>query len=478
MTASLTADLVTLSKQFLAKNELKFSLHLAKQDENLLDVIDFSLDEALAEVFALKVNAVLANSYLNSLDLNANLLQNAEFKIWANGKLIRTISGIVVELSQTSAAFGKICYQFNIAPKLWLLGLNQNSRIYQGQSVLEIVCSLLDMAQIKYQTLIYDQHQVREYVTQKRESDLDFCLRLLSEEGIIFWFEGEVLCLSDSHLGMTLAPSLIYNPEPQAGTKEYVIDNIKFAAKVTANEVILKDYKHTHPNVYLAGSASSNSSLNGQIFESFGRINDEAQGAQFAKYRLQAKQALQMSGTASSNCALLSPGKLFELSEHPLPQMNARFQVVRIKHYGSLPQTVTAIDHASSSQMALLRNEFEFIKGELDFKSPFKYKPLADGNELATVVGPKDEEIWVNDEGAVKVRFHWQQNEGNANKQTTWLRVAQASSGDGFGFVAIPRIGQEVTLLLARFITVQIICHMICLPTKPKPSSKPKRIKE
>ncbi|MBD2794401.1 contractile injection system protein, VgrG/Pvc8 family, partial [Xenorhabdus szentirmaii] len=62
---------------------------------------------------------------------------------------------------------------------------------------------------------LYDPHQDREYVTQKRESDYGFFSRLAAEEGISFWFEDEIAFFSDSHLGMTAGLPLTYSPQPE-----------------------------------------------------------------------------------------------------------------------------------------------------------------------------------------------------------------------------------------------------------------------
>ncbi len=73
-------------------------------------------------------------------------------------------------------------------------------------------------------------------------------------------------------------------------------------------------------------------------------------------------------------------------------------------------------------------------------------KPTADGDELATVVGPPGEEIYTNEQGAVTVYFHWDRRGKPDHSASCWVRVAQGWNGDGFGFMAIPRVGQEVII--------------------------------
>ncbi|WP_240651723.1 type VI secretion system Vgr family protein, partial [Serratia microhaemolytica] len=79
-------------------------------------------------------------------------------------------------------------------------------------------------------------------------------------------------------------------------------------------------------------------------------------------------------------------------------------------------------------------------------RAPFCHKPLADGDEVATVVGPPGEEIFVNEHGEIKVHFHWNRYDKPDDRASCWVRVAQAWNGNGYGFIAIPRIGQEVII--------------------------------
>ncbi|MFV8892337.1 type VI secretion system tip protein TssI/VgrG, partial [Proteus mirabilis] len=60
--------------------------------------------------------------------------------------------------------------------------------------------------------------------------------------------------------------------------------------------------------------------------------------------------------------------------------------------------------------------------------------------------GPPGEEIYTNEQGAVTVYFHWDRRGKPDHSASCWVRVAQGWNGDGFGFMAIPRVGQEVII--------------------------------
>ena len=77
-------------------------------------------------------------------------------------------------------------------------------------------------------------------------------------------------------------------------------------------------------------------------------------------------------------------------------------------------------------------------------RSSARRKPVIPGTQSAVVTGPQGEEIYTDNYGRVKVKFHWDRK-GQANETSScWLRVAQPWAGRGYGGQTIPRIGMEV----------------------------------
>ncbi|MFA2170626.1 phage baseplate assembly protein V, partial [Escherichia coli] len=54
------------------------------------------------------------------------------------------------------------------------------------------------------------------------------------------------------------------------------------------------------------------------------------------------------------------------------------------------------------------------------------------------------EEIFCDEHGRVRVKFHWDRYNSATEASSCWVRVSQAWAGPGFGNLAIPRVGQEV----------------------------------
>ncbi|WP_392565271.1 type VI secretion system tip protein TssI/VgrG [Utexia brackfieldae] len=421
------------------KTGLYFSIQIGELPLDTFDVVEFTLSEGLSDLFTL--TATLSSKNAN-VDLQPQLLQKAQLTVYVAGQKQRTVNGIVETAERGDSGFKRTFYTFIIRPLLWQLTLTQDSRIYHFKSVPEIIDEILQLFNIPFDKKLMDSHAMREYTTMKRESYYAFLSRLTAEEGITFWFEEDKLFYSDSHLGMTAGISLIYNPHPQAAHQHPVISALTYACSMRPTKAKVKDYRYSHPDVTMdAKSIAAKSLPTFEVYDSYGRYEDEQTAQQFSQYRLDALQADSETGQAVSNCMLLMPGKIFSLTEHPTQSMNNRWQVVRITHHGTLPQS---LDNERDDRPASLTNQFSFIPGKNEWRPPFIHKPLADGEEIAMVVGPAGEEIFVNEDGAVKVHFHWNRYDEADENASCWVRVVQNWNGDGFGFLSIPRIGQEV----------------------------------
>ena len=59
-------------------------------------------------------------------------------------------------------------------------------------------------------------------------------------------------------------------------------------------------------------------------------------------------------------------------------------------------------------------------------------------------LSPAGEEIFTDKYGRVKLQFHWDRYGQKNEKSSCWVRVSSPWAGKSFGFVQLPRIGQEV----------------------------------
>lgn len=428
----------TLGKGLLHTG-LVFTCQIGDLPKSTFQVTQFDLNEGLSELFTLSIHAV---SEQRDIDFANQLGVASSLTVSRDGKTIRTVQGLLASAEQGNTDGVKTWYQFVIRPEMWVMTLNQDSRIFQHKTVPQILQQLLDEAHIKYDNQFYqpELHQTRRYITQKRESAYAFWCRLAFEEGINFWFEeGPKLFYSDNHLGMTAGITLTYNPQAETDITDTTATTWRYTERLCSDVRIDKDYNPTRPSYPLSQNTTGDVHQQHPVFESYGRFQEEAEAQPLNQLRYEQSQNYRQTGSASTNCFALMPGKVFTLTNHPSAKMNSRWQVISVSHHGVQPSADNG-----GGEGTQLSNNVTFIPGTQEWRPPFHYKPLADGDELATVVGPDGEEIYTNEQGAVKVYFHWDRRGKPDHSGSCWLRVAQGWNGDGFGFMAIPRIGQEV----------------------------------
>ncbi|HID8063754.1 TPA: type VI secretion system Vgr family protein, partial [Proteus mirabilis] len=417
---------------------LVFTCTIGGLPDDTFQVTEFNLTEGLSSLFSLSISAVSA---LPFIDFQRHLGLASSLTVKRDGVLIRKVNGILAGAVQGNTDGVKTWYHFDIRPEMWVMTLNQDSRIFQHQSVPTILKTLLDEAHVKADCQFYreDLHPERLYTTQKRESAFDFWCRLAFEEGINFWFEEEQLFYSDEHMGMTAGIHLTYNPQADTDISDSTAMTWQYGEYLCVDETIHKDNNFVRPSYPLSHENKIEQGGQHSVFESYGRFQLDDEGRPLTQVRFEQLRNGSKVGQATTNCFALMPGKIFTLSQHPHLPMNDRWQVISVSHHGVQP-----LADNSGGEGTQLSNSVSFIPGTQEWRPPYRYKPTADGDEVATVVGPPGEEIYVNEYGAVKVHFHWDRRGSADHSASCWVRVAMGWSGNGYGFSAVPRIGTQV----------------------------------
>ncbi|MFS3861197.1 type VI secretion system Vgr family protein [Proteus mirabilis] len=417
---------------------LVFTCTIGGLPDDTFQVTEFNLTEGLSSLFSLTISAVSA---LPFIDFQRHLGLASSLTVKRDGVLIRKVNGILAGAVQGNTDGVKTWYHFDIRPEMWVMTLNQDSRIFQHQSVPTILKTLLDEAHVKADCQFYreDLHPERLYTTQKRESAFDFWCRLAFEEGINFWFEEDQLFYSDEHMGMTAGIHLTYNPQADTDISDSTAMTWQYGEYLCVDETIHKDNNFVRPSYPLSHENKIEQGGQHSVFESYGRFQLDDEGRPLTQVRFEQLRNGSKVGQATTNCFALMPGKIFTLSQHPHLPMNDRWQVISVSHHGVQP-----LADNSGGEGTQLSNSVSFIPGTQEWRPPYRYKPTADGDEVATVVGPPGEEIYVNEYGAVKVHFHWDRRGSADHSASCWVRVAMGWSGNGYGFSAVPRIGTQV----------------------------------
>ncbi|HBA8276422.1 TPA: type VI secretion system tip protein VgrG, partial [Escherichia coli] len=235
-----------------------------------------------------------------------------------------------------------------------------------------------------------------------------------------------------------------FNPDTSAGAETECVSMFRYEAHVRPSSVQSQDYTFKVPD-WPGMYEQQGESLNGQleqyeIFDYPGRYKDEQHGKDFTLYRIESLRSDAEKATGQSNSPKLWPGTRFTLTGHPQKMLNREWQVIQSILSGDQPQAL----HGSQGRGTTLGNQLEVIPADRTWRPRVQSKPKVDGPQSAIVTGPAGEEIFCDEHGRVRVKFHWDRYHGMTEESSCWVRVSQAWAGPGFGNLAIPRVGQEV----------------------------------
>lgn len=426
---------------------LQFTVKVGTLPASTFAVASFELNEGLNRPFDLHLELA---SLLSDIDFGAVLDQPCELLVWFEGDLLRRVSGVVAQFAQGDTGFRRTRYSMVVKPALWRLSLCTNARIFQAQKPEEILSILLQEHGITdYAFALKNEHAQREYCVQYRESDLAFLNRLAAEEGMFYFHEFEAgkhrLVFADDAAALQEGPALFFNLANQGLQQGAFVRRFHYQEAVRPSDVELKDYSFKTPAYGLShkkmGAELEHQRDSYQHFDYPGRFKQDPSGKAFAQHRLDALRADAVTGNGHSTEAGLMPGLSFELSEHPAPALNIAWQVVHVTHTGKQPQ---ALEEEGGSEPTVYYNDFGVVKATTTWRAQMPHKPLVDGAQIATVVGPAGEEIYCDKFGRIKLQFPWDRYGASDEHSSCWVRVGQAWAGGGYGMMAIPRIGHEV----------------------------------
>ncbi|WP_199153582.1 type VI secretion system Vgr family protein [Chromobacterium sp. ASV23] len=408
----------------------------------------------------------------------------------AGGESIRC--GVVSEARLAGADGGFAKYELTIEPPFALLRHRRTSLVFQDITVPDIIQQILSehqqsnpaFARVQTLSIQVQPARPRSYCLQYRESDYEFIVRLLHEEGYAWRFlhqdddgpQVQLAVFDDPH-SLPAAPlSRVRFHRADATEDEDGLTEWQATRQIVPSSVALASYdykpvatQHSEDGSRIeqgqAGQALQ-SSLTQYDAPGLYYAGDDEQLGRYAQLRQQAHDLQAKSFRASGTVRGLQPGEWFRLDDHPAHETDSpqhrefvvtgqSFQV-RNNLPKDLAQHVGAPSDAAPFTTSL-QTQRRGIPLTPAYAGTALAKPKSRGVQTATVVGPAEpsdqvaDEIYTDAQGRIKVQFHWQRPEEHAqfganldDKSSCWLRVAMPSAGAGFGHQFIPRIGQEV----------------------------------
>jgi type VI secretion system secreted protein VgrG len=359
----------------------------------------------------------------------------------------RMFHGIIEEADYLEVRELLFAYRLRFRPRLNGLAYRVRSRIFQDQTAVQIVRSVIEGAGIPADQInasgLHEKYLPREYCTQWRESELAFVLRLLEEEGIFYWFEhsesGHVLMLADNasvHAPIEGNAALPLSFWTGKGVERERVMDLTLTSRLLHGACAARDWDWRKPQA--PAEASQTNGLAGlECYQFPGGFTEPSVGKRRVQDWLRAQQARRFELRGKTSSVRFAPGRKFQLIEARPETLEREYLLVEVRH-----QYASAAFVAGTTGEAEYCAEFTAIPSELPFK-PLRLtpKPQIHGKESAVITGPPGEEIHVDSFGRVKVHFYWDREGAVDDHASCWMRVQQQNLG---GSMILPRVGWEV----------------------------------
>ncbi len=430
-----------------------------------LDVRTFRVEDGISRPFVVRVVALSTEQ----IDHAAVVARPARFHVDSGVAHVqgasRTWTGVCHRFEQSRAEpTGLSTYEIEIRPSLSLLAQQRGYRIYQHLSIPSIVEAVLSESGVEPTWEIdRSRYPKLEYRVQYGETDHDFVCRLLEEAGIA-WIHSDAeggesrLVLSDKlERGARRAQTLPWTENPNQAAEQEFASEVRISLAVRPGARLLVDSDFRRPSYDLKGQADPAIAPEG-LYEQYEYrpgafvvempdapsdtpVADERgiaryserYGQALAQRELDAMRADRRVVSYRTNTLDLRPGSVFGVDGHPHPAIAGGQSLL------ATDQTLEGDVNGEWTTRGSARPASTPHRPEKKTK-----KPVVDGVQSATVVGPSGQEISTDEFGRVRVQFPWDSDGKSDDKSSAWLRVSQSWAGGSFGVIHLPRVGQEV----------------------------------
>jgi len=381
---------------------------------------------------------------------------------------LRHVAGIVAGLEEGPQPNDEfVVARLSVRPALEALKHRVSTRLFQDMTVPQILEQVLTEGlggwDRSVELRLERSYPTCEYRTQHDERDLAFCHRLMEEEGIVYWFEegdgAERLVLADATQAYGRVEPVHGGPLELAlrdgdRTGRELVSAFEPRSRVTPTALATRHFDWTTPSTPIEGASSDappddaphgahvdpprevyehdHAPLTWHGFD--GEAYAESDVADQVRVRREAQAFEARIARGSSTVTSLRPGFGFDLSGHPLADLDRGWFVRAVTHRFGRDAVEQDYD-----------NDFTAWPDDVAYRPRRRTpKPRVASAQTARVVGAAGEEIHTDAHGRIRVQFHWDREGASDERSTRWVRVMQPWAGAGWGHVFIPRIGMEV----------------------------------
>lgn len=392
------------------------------------------------------------------------------------GEEERHIKGYINRFSADFQGHSHVGFHAEMVPWLWFATQTSDCRIFEDMSIPEIIDEVFSSAPLgsiaKFIKKLSSNYPKLEYCVQYRETDYNFVCRLMEQAGIFYFFDNsgdgsksDTLIIADnSRAYFDVTEKKAIHRSTSTGTHDRGPEITDWEHRYEFVSGKWTHTDHTFKDPYKNFESNSETKISNPLSSDFKKYELYDYPGDFVdsesyETASQDGQALSVARIgeeehpfdrifAGSNCRSFCAGGKFTLeSKRAEADNNKTFVMLSVQHSGANPGYTTGVAEGTK-----YTNTFTCMPENMVFNPPrVTPKPMVSGIQTATVIGPDGEEVNCDEYGRIKCLFHWARPKNDSRQKpddqtSCWIRVAQASAGKKWGFLSIPRIGQEVVV--------------------------------
>ena len=346
----------------------------------------------------------------------------------------QTIHGIITKFDELETSADETRYRATLEPAMADLNRGRTSRLFQKQSVQEIITDTLRhcgyRAGVDFKLNLRSQYKRHEYITQYHETTFAFIQRICAEAGIWFRWEQKkdyaVMVFGDDLDAYARKPRTVpYRRD--SGLESVGADSIKTLRRRTRRvpeSVRLHDYNHRQADVSLLveeNSAKGDKTTNAVDYHWGEHYETPEEGQRIARLRHEAHLAGQVTFIGTGNPFWLEAGEVMRVDPAQVDAKHGIF-ITSVRSYGARNKSY--------------RVKFEGIPSDRVWRTSMASieKPVIDGILPARIASPGNYKYaYLTEQGWYVIKLPFDLDEWSPGGTSRPVRFAKPYSGDNYG---------------------------------------------
>ena len=346
----------------------------------------------------------------------------------------QTIHGIITKFDELETSADETRYRARLEPAMADLNRGRTSRLFQKQSVQEVVTDTLRhdgyRSGVDFRFNLRGKYKRHEYITQYHETTFAFIQRICAEEGIWFRWEQKkdyaVLVFGDDLDAYARKPRTVpYRRD--SGLESVGADSIKTLRRRTRRvpeSVRLHDYNHRQADVSLLveeNTAKGDKTTDAVDYHWGEHYETPEEGKNIARLRHEAHLAGQITFIGTGNPFWLEAGEVMRVDPVQVDAKHGIF-ITSVRSYGARNKSY--------------RVKFEGIPSDRVWRTSMDTieKPVIDGILPARIASPGNYKYaYLTEQGWYVIKLPFDLDEWSPGGTSRPVRFAKPYSGDNYG---------------------------------------------